>query len=80
MKNGTIIGYAYTNHVIARTGFTLRGPLGHWRFSEHLPAKYKGRPKKVLPSHHRAPTTVPYGKFGPSYCITFIKRLDEDLS
>ena len=28
LKNGTIIVYAYTNHVIARTRFTLQGPPG----------------------------------------------------
>ena len=27
----------------------------------------------------RAPGTVQYGKSGPSYCITSIKSLDEDL-
>ena len=35
--------------------------------------------KKVLPSERGAHDTVPYGKFVPSYCITFIKMLDEAL-
>ena len=35
--------------------------------------------KKVLPFERGAPGTMPYGKSGPSYCITIIKRLDEDL-
>ena len=31
---------------------------------------------KVLLSERVAPGTVPYGKSGPGYCITFIKSLD----
>ena len=27
----------------------------------------------------RGPGTVPYGKYGAGYCITFIKSLDEGL-
>ena len=35
--------------------------------------------KKVL-SERGAPGTVPYVKYVPGYCITFVKRLDEGLS
>ena len=35
--------------------------------------------KRVLPSELWAPGIVPYGKSGPGHCVTFIKRLDEDL-
>ena len=60
------------NHVIA-------GPLALWGFLQQLPAKYRLRPKKVLPSERGATGTLPYGKSGLGYCITFIKKLDEDL-
>ena len=36
--------------------------------------------KRVLPSEGGTPCNVPYyGKSRPSYCITFIERLDEPL-
>ena len=54
------------------------GPL-EWGFLQHLPAKYRRKPKKVLPSERGAPVTVPYGKSDPVYCITFMERLDECL-
>ena len=41
--------------------------------------KYKSRQKKVSPSKSEAPGTVPYGKFAPGNCTTFIKRLHESL-
>ena len=34
---------------------------------------------KVLSSELGASGTVPCGKSGPGYCITFMQRLDEDL-
>ena len=49
------------------------GPLALWGISQHLPAKYRRRPTKVLPSERGAPGTVPHGKSGPGYRITFIK-------
>ena len=33
------------------------------------------KPNKVLPSELVAPGTMPYGKSGPGYCITFKKSL-----
>ena len=30
-------------------------------------------------SYYLSAGTVPYGKYGPGYCITFIKSLDEGL-
>ena len=52
------------------------GTLG---YSQHVPAKYRQRPKKALPSARGAPGTVTCGKSGPDYCITFIKRLDDGM-
>ena len=69
-----------TNQVIARAGFTLRGASGTLGIfcNIFLPNIDKDH-KKVLPSERRAPGTAPYGKSGPGYCITFIKRLYEGL-
>ena len=57
------------------------GPLALWRFSQHLSAKYRGRPKK---SHRKSAgplaDTVPYYvKSGPGNCILFKKRLGEGM-
>ena len=68
-----------TNHVIARVGFTLSWAPGTLRFFQYFRAKYRRRPKKVL-SERGAPGTVPCVKSVPGYCITIIKRLDENLS
>ena len=35
--------------------------------------------KKILLSEREAPGTMPYGKYGAGFCITFIKSLDESL-
>ena len=35
--------------------------------------------KKVLPSERGNPSTVPFGKSSPGYCIRFIKVMDEGL-
>ena len=35
-------------------------------------------PLATLVFERWAPGTVPYGKSGPGYCITFIERWDED--
>ena len=64
----------------------LPGPDLHctspWQFGDFydifLPIIGKGK-KKVLPSEHGAPGPLPYGKSGPSFCIRFIKKLDEGL-
>ena len=55
------------------------GPLALWDFP-NISAKYRLRPKKVLPFERGAPGTGPDVKSVPGYCITFIKRLDESLS
>ena len=40
----------------------------------------RGCPPLATPMSERwAPGPVPYGKSGPGYCITFIKKLDENL-
>ena len=68
-----------TDHVIPGLDLHCAGPMALWGFSQHLPAKYRRRPKKVLTSERGAPGTVPHGKSSQIYCITFIKRLDEGL-
>ena len=35
--------------------------------------------KEVLPSEYGSLGTLPYGKSGHGYCITFIKRLDDGV-
>ena len=71
-----------TNHVIARAGFTLRGALGTLRdfLSIFLPNIRENQKKSHHMSAGPVAGTVPhYGKSGPDYCITFMKRLDEGL-
>ena len=65
--------------LLSGPGLDYAGPLLCWEFSQQLPAKHRQRPKKVLPTERGAPGTVPCGKSGPGYCITFIQRLDEGL-
>ena len=71
---------ALTNHVIDWAVFTLREASGTLEIfaksSCQIQVKAK---KKVLPSERGALGTVSYGKFGPGYCVTFIKRLNEGL-
>ena len=45
-----------TIHVIVGPDLHRAGPLALWRFSQHLFAKYRGRPKKVLQFERRAPS------------------------
>ena len=66
-----------TNHVIALAGFTLCGALGTLKIFATSPPNIDEDQKK---SHHLSawPLAGPmqyYGKSGPSYCITFIKRI-----
>ena len=69
----------FTNHAIARAGSTL---LESWQFGDFydifLPNIGKGQ-NKVLPFEHGALGIPPYGKSGPGFCITFIKKLDKGL-
>ena len=67
-----------TNHVIARVGFTLSWAPGTLNFCDIF-APNTGEDQKVL-SECGVPGTVPCVKSVPGYCITFIKRLDENLS
>ena len=57
----------------------VRGP---WHFGDFrnilLPNIGKDQ-KKVFPIEPGAAGSVPYGKSGPGYCISFIKRLDDGL-
>ena len=45
-----------TNHAIAGPDLHRAGPLVVWVFLQHLSAKYRGRPKKVLRFQLRAPS------------------------
>ena len=44
-----------TKHVITGPDLRFAGPLAHSEFLQHLPAKSKRRPKKVLLSERWAP-------------------------
>ena len=58
--------------------FTLREAPGFWGFLQHLQPNISEE-QKSLTIYARGTSTVLFGKFGPGYCITFIKRLDEGL-
>ena len=62
--------FTLTNHVIAQAGFTLRGAMALWEFSQH----------QVLRSKREALGTEPCVKSRPGYYITFKGRSDEGLS
>ena len=53
LKNGTKDS-TLTKHVIPGPDLHCAGPLALTEFLQHLPGKYKRRPKKVLPSEGRA--------------------------
>ena len=53
LKNGTIDGYV-TKHVIPGADLHFAGPLALYGFLQHLSAKYKLRPKKVVLSKRGA--------------------------
>ena len=70
-----------TNQVIVRAEFTLRVHKHFGNFCNIFLPNIGEDQKK---SHHLsagllAGTMPYYGKSGPGYCITFIKRLDESL-
>ena len=69
-----------TNHVIARAGLTLSWAASTLGFLQYFPAKYRWRPKKVLPFERVTLGTVPYVTSVPGYCTSFMKRFDEGLS
>ena len=50
-------------------------PLALWDFCYNFLPNVSEDQKKVLPSEREAPVTVPYGKSGFGYCITFIKKM-----
>ena len=66
------------------------GPMVLWELLQDFCAKYRWRPKKVLPSERGAPGTVPWGKsppplatlLGPWYfgniCKIFVPNIGED--
>ena len=62
-----------TNHVIAP------GPLLHFENFHNIFLPIIGEDQKSLTIWAQAPGTEPCRKFGPGYCITFIKRLDKGL-
>ena len=53
----------------------------HWHFGDfrNVFLPNIGEDQKKSPSEREASGTVPYGKSGPSYYISFIKRLDDSL-
>ena len=80
--NDTVDGYARLLTVLLPgPDLHCTEPLALLRFSQHLSVNYRKDQKK--PHHLSAEPldgTVPYyGKSGPGYCITIIKRLDESM-
>ena len=70
----------HSNHVIPGPDLHYAGPMALWGFLQHLSAKCRKKQKKTNNTiRARVPGTVRYGKSGSSYCITFIKRLNEGL-
>ena len=53
LKNGTLDDYTF-KPCYSRAGFTMREAPGTLGFSQHLPAKYRQRLKKFLPSERGA--------------------------
>ena len=76
LKNGTLDGYA-CEPCYFRAGYTLRVAPGTLEIFATSSCQIQVKTKKVSPSKLVALRTVPYGKFGTGYCITFIKRLNE---
>ena len=74
LKNDAMDGFAY-KPFYCRAGFTLRGAPGTLGIFPTSSCQKYVKIKKVLPSVRVAPGTVPYGKSGPGYCITFIKLI-----
>ena len=58
----------------------LVGPLLLWDFCNIFLPNTGEDQKKALPFERGAPDIVPYVKSVSSYCITFIKKLNEGLS
>ena len=68
------------NHVIAQAGFLLRGALGTVVIFATFFCQIYVKTKAISPFERGARGIVPhYGKSGPSYCITFLKRFDKGL-
>ena len=65
-----------TSHVVPKPNFHCVGLLTLKKFSNIFLPNIGEDQKKVLPSERGAPRTLPYGKSGPGYFVTFIKRLD----
>ena len=68
-----------TNHVIAQAKSTLHEPLIFGDFYDIFLCNIGKIKKNVLPSEHEASGTLPHGKSGPGFWITFIKKLNEGL-
>ena len=78
MEKCTIDSYAYKPcYCLSRICIEL-GPR-HFEIFAIFLRQIQVKTKKVL-SECGAPGTVPCVKSVPGYCITFIKRLDENLS
>ena len=57
-----------TKHVIPRPDLHCAGPLALRGFLQHLPAKYKSRPKNPTVGE-QGPGTEPYGKYSTALVI-----------
>ena len=55
----------------------LSGTPGSFRIFATSSSQILVKTNKVLPSERGTPVIVPYGKSGPGYYVTIIKRLDE---
>ena len=58
--------------------YNAQGPWHLWDFATSA-CQMQAKTKKSATIRALGPSTVPYGKYGPGYCITFIKSLDEGL-
>ena len=79
LKNG-ILMLTSTNQVIDRAGITSLGALGTLRFSQHLVAKYRYRPKKSY-NLSAGPQALCHIMVNPALQLLHKvhKRLDEGL-
>ena len=64
--------------IVPRPKLHCAEPLALWRFWRHLPAKYRRKTKKVLPSERGAPGTVPM--VNPPWLLHYVhkKRLRQN--
>ena len=76
LKNGTIDGLL-TKHVIPEPDLRWAGPRHFKDLCNIFLPNISEDPEKSYYLSEGGPSTVPFGKYGAGYCITFIKSLDE---